>query len=251
MPPGPVSIPVTVEVEGHGNHSKPGSTKSGVKNSTGHSKTQKSTKKPQENPAVSHDATVLTVSAEVYDSVDKGRQLNQDSLKHSTKHSRSNPAVSHTELEIHAPEGDFDEEVTEESGKSVPTGKSGALFSSEQMKFLGSFLKDMLQSVLKPASAQDTINTTLTKISMVKTPKVTKDNESHPPPVKKRRLETVAHNTIQEDSEDESDYQEKNHESSGEDNENDDYEDEDDRDEEDDDGEEDRQKCAIKKMKLI
>jgi len=150
------------------------------------------------------DSTPVTVQAEVHASHSKSKvnKTRLEQVKHcfSTKKSGDNPAVSHAELELHAPEGYFDEDESDSTSQK----KSDHLFSREQMQFLGTYLKDMLLSVMKPASAQEKINTTLSHISMAKTQKSDKEtsSKSMSPPAKKRKVETTTHYQRQDESED-------------------------------------------------
>jgi len=65
----------------------------------------------------------------------------QGSLSKTVKTTRENPAVSNAGLELHAPEGDFDDI---EADRSTSGKRSDQLFSREQMQFLGTYLKDMV-----------------------------------------------------------------------------------------------------------
>jgi len=116
--------------------------------------------------------------------------------------------VSQAELELHAPEGDFDDDhiLDKDKDKTTTDKKTRSLFSSEQLEFLGSYLKDMLQSVLsKPASAQDAVNTTLSRISRATkgSDQVRSSKSVPPPPQKRRKIELKQPHSNQNESEEE------------------------------------------------
>jgi len=157
------------------------------------------------------DSLPVTVNVEVYDSKPgsgkrgAGRSQNTHRSGNSNTKTVENPAVSNAELEIHAPEEEFDIEDDDQDKTGKKSSGKDQLFSIEQMKFLGTYLKDMLLAIMKPASAYDMVNTTLSKIGSVTTKrsdKVKLGKSVIPPPSKKRKIETlVVHQSNHEDSE--------------------------------------------------